>query len=265
MTSSTSERGIIVFDSGVGGITLLHQLMQKAPDELYLYYADSIHVPYGTRTTDEIIDLVQTGIDKIFTPGTKAIVLACNTATSAAVDVLRDRYDIPVIGMEPAIKPALLENDSSKVLVLGTDYTIRQNKFNVLVKALDARNRIEVLSMQELVNFAEEYDFKSAKVMTYIQKQFRDIAWGDFTSIVIGCTHFLYYSSLIRSLVPSHISLINGHEGTIRQLLNSISTEGPLKPGLNVFISGLEVDNEVIMPYLKYLDNEKEMLFSSIN
>ena len=131
---------IAVFDSGFGGISVLKELARLMPGENYLYYGDCKNAPYGTKSTAEVRDLTVWNIGRLIENGTKAVVIACNTATSAAAETLREKYpDIPIIGMEPALKPAALSMDHAQVLVMATALTLREDKFHQLYRPLRTR------------------------------------------------------------------------------------------------------------------------------
>ena len=134
---STDNRPIGVLDSGLGGISVLRELVKLMPGEDFIYYGDSANAPYGTRTPEEVIDLTKKDVEFLLERGAKAIVVACNTATSAGIQILRERYtDIPVIGIEPALKPAVLSKQNPKVLVMATPMTLREEKFHHLMQWL---------------------------------------------------------------------------------------------------------------------------------
>jgi len=182
---------IAIFDSGVGGLTVLHEAMSMMPNEDYLYYADSAHVPYGHRSSYEINKLVSQAVQKIMHYPIKAIVLACNTATSISVQTLRDTYEIPVIGMEPAIKVAADMDQKGKILVLATEVTLKEKKYKDLVGALDIESQVEGIALPRLVDYAEEFIFDSDDVRSYLKEAFAHVSWEDYSNIVLGCTHFL--------------------------------------------------------------------------
>ena len=251
------EQYIGVFDSGVGGITVLHEAMTKLPDELFLYYADSANVPYGNKQPRAVKAYIFKAVEQMTAFNLKALVLACNTATSLAAADLRKAFDFPIIGMEPAIKPALLMADNRRVLVLGTPITLSEEKFEVLVNKLDGDLQIDKLPMQELVNYAEEFDFDSQGLKSYIKKCFRNIDWSQYHAIVLGCTHFIYFKELLKSFIPGHIEIFDGNQGTVTQLSRMIDRRFPItNDKIKCLLSGIEVSNEVLIPYLNYLKGE---------
>ncbi len=261
-----TERYIGVFDSGVGGLTLLHRAKELLPHEHFLYFADSANVPYGDKPPKKIEQLVDDAIALMMKHPIKAIVLACNTATSVSASKLRNTYDLPIIGMEPAIKPAVLEGDPRKTLVLATELTLKERKYKDLVRSLHAEDKIDGLPLQDLVNYAEEYDFDSPALTRYLRSAFSKINWEEYKSVVLGCTHFLYFKEVFSKFIPEHIHFIDGHDGTIKHLTNQIARNPyGTHPKLKCILSGLEVSNEIIRPYLNFLNQRSNRFLSFSN
>jgi glutamate racemase len=211
------------FDSGLGGLTVLHEALKQMPHEQYIYFADSDHAPYGTQSTANIKSLVFDAADFLFQQDLKALVLACNTATSVVIKDLRKKYSIPIIGMEPAVKPAIELASNKKTLLCATEKTLIENKLKLLIKNLNAVDKVERLSLQGLVSFAEKFDFKSLAARNYLSHSFSKINWVEFDSIILGCTHFIYFKQLIRQLIPAEIQILDGNEGTVKHLQNTIT------------------------------------------
>ena len=139
-----------IFDSGIGGLTVLRQAMRSLPKEQYLFFADTAHVPYGTKTKEEILSYVDSAVNFMAEKGVKAIVIACNTATSAAIGYLRAKYSIPILGMEPAVKPAVQRNRGKRVMVIATPVTVREEKLKNLLAAVDKDHVVDLLALPEL-------------------------------------------------------------------------------------------------------------------
>ncbi len=248
---------IAFFDSGIGGLSVLQEALHLMPNEKYIYYADSENAPYGTKSSEEIEQLVFKAVDFLATYPLKALVLACNTATMVVVKKLRAKYDFPIIGMEPAVKPAIENSPDKMSLVCATELTLKAAKLNELIHTLDAEDRIQKLSLQKLVTFAEKYDFDSPKVKAYLKKQFKNIAWDDFDSIVLGCTHFLFFIPIIQKMIPDHIHLLDGNLGTVRHLSNNISkTRSNKKKSIQYFISGKTTASDYFESYLNILKKQ---------
>ena len=172
-------------------------------------------------------------MDFIVSKNVKAIVVACNTATSVAIEDLRKKYDIPIIGMEPAVKPAVRYTDieNKKVLVTATKLTLKEEKLHNLISALDSESIVDLLELQELVQFAERLDFDETRITKYLENQFKEIDLKDYQTLVLGCTHFIFFKDMIQKLVTKEISIIDGNEGTIRHLQNILRTKKSLNQG----------------------------------
>lgn len=233
MSNKEERYKIGFFDSGIGGLTVLHKALEMMPLEDYIYYADTENQPYGIKTKAEVRELVFKAMDFIVSKNVKAIVVACNTATSVAIEDLRKKYDIPIIGMEPAVKPAVKYTDieNKKVLVTATKLTLKEEKLHNLISALDSESIVDLLELQELVQFAERLDFDETRITKYLENQFKEIDLKDYQTLVLGCTHFIFFKDMIQKLVTKEISIIDGNEGTIRHLQNILRTKKSLNQG----------------------------------
>ncbi len=213
---------IAIFDSGIGGFTTLLDAVKLFPNENFLYYADTANVPYGEKNATEVRQITEYSISKILDFNVKAIVIACNTATSAAIADLRRKYDLPILGMEPAVKPALnITNNHStanRVMLLSTKLTQQNHKLVQLLRQLDEKHRVDCIPLPGLVTFAESLDFKSSDVISYLQQNILCHDLSQYGTIVLGCTHFIWYRQLLTELLPPHIKLIDGNDGTLRNL-----------------------------------------------
>lgn len=147
------------FDSGIGGLSVLYEALRHLPREEYLYYADNANVPNGNKSRKEIRGCVFEAVDFMAGMAIKALVVACNTATGGAIQDIRRKYAFPVIGMKPAVKPAIKSVADKRVLVFATPLTLRESKFIGLLNQVDIHNRVDVLPLQELVTFAEACQF----------------------------------------------------------------------------------------------------------
>ncbi|MBR6755774.1 MAG: glutamate racemase [Peptococcaceae bacterium] len=216
---------IAIFDSGIGGLTVLHQALQQMPQEDYLYYADTLHVPYGTKTKEEIISCVDEAVAFIAEQDVKALVVACNTATSVAIAELRQKYTFPIIGMEPAVKPAVSQSQK-RVLVIATPMTLQEQKLHDLLLQIDMTHIVDLLPLPQLVTLAEDGIFSGAEVETYLQKEFGRYALEDYDTVVLGCTHFNFFKDTLRRLLPGNISLLDGSNGTVKHLQHLLAERG---------------------------------------
>ncbi|HZG86745.1 glutamate racemase [Paenibacillus sp.] len=214
---------IAVFDSGMGGLTVLHEAMGRIPGETFIYYADTLHVPYGTKPKEFVRDCVLTSVRAIMEQPepVRAVVVACNTATSIAIGALRETYpDIPIIGMEPAVKPAveLIRGSGKRVLVTATPLTLQESKYHELVKRVDDQAIVDSLPLPELVRFCEELRFEGEEIEAYFRERFAGLRLADYGTIVLGCTHFPFYRRALARVLPSHIRMIDGSRGTVKRL-----------------------------------------------
>ncbi len=239
------------FDSGIGGITVLYEALKVLPKEDYIYYADTLNVPYGPKPKDEVKEYIFNAIDFITKQRVKAIVIACNTATSVAIEELRAKYSIPIIGMEPAVKPAVENNkDNKRVLVTATDLTLKEEKLQNLIAKLDSGHIVDLLPLPELVQFAERFKFDEYTVLPYLRKRLSEYDLCNYETIVLGCTHFPYYKDMFRKLLPPEVSIIDGSIGTVKNLKRILEEKDLLKEGngsITFYHSGLKVEDNIIL------------------
>lgn len=209
---------IAVFDSGMGGVSVLRQLYKLMPNENYLYFGDSINAPYGTKSTEEIRRLTSQNIEMLISRGAKAVVIACNTATSAAAKYLREKYSsFPIIGLEPALKPAVLSKDKPTVVVMATPLTLREEKFATLMSRFESEAQIIKLPAPRIVNLVESDKVGSAEMKAYIEELFSPYDKRGIDCVVLGCTHFPFAKKDIEAVLGSEVAFFDGGEGAARQ------------------------------------------------
>lgn len=220
------------FDSGIGGITVLHDAIKMLPNEDYLYYADTLNVPYGPKPKNQVKQYVFDAVEFIVKQGVKAVVIACNTATSVAIEELRIKYDIPIIGMEPAIKPAVEKNIIDKrVLVTATELTLKEEKLQNLVNRVDSEHIVDFLPLPGLVQFAERFEFNESTVLPYLRDQLGRFDLKKYKTIVLGCTHFPFFKDMFRKVLPAQIDMIDGNMGTVKNLKRILEDRNLLNDG----------------------------------
>ena len=235
------------FDSGVGGLTVLARALKEIPGADYLYYADTRYVPYGTKTKEEVRARTLEAAEFLFQNGAEILVVACNTATSAAIEALRAKYAAPIIGMEPAVKPAVACHQDKRILVTATELSLREEKFRNLVARLDCEEFIDLLPLSGLVPLAEALQFDEASVEPYLREQLAPYELRRNQAIVLGCTHFIFNRRHIRSIAGPDIDLIDGNLGTVRRLAAAIHEAG-LQPGGSGDIQFFESGERVTAP-----------------
>ena len=205
------------FDSGVGGLSVLRYAIEKMPEENYIYFGDSLNAPYGTKSKEEVFSLTENGVKNLVKQGAKAVVVACNTATSIAVDRLRKDIKIPIISMEPAIKPAL-EQTNGKVLLLATSVTVSSTRVNALIDKYDIEKRVIKIPCPELAKKIEEAVFKKNVIDEYLNELLSPLKKLDATAVVLGCTHYPFVKENIKKVLGSDLKIYDGINGTISHL-----------------------------------------------
>lgn len=200
---------------------MLTAAMKKLPHEDFLFLADTLHVPYGTKAKEDVKAYIHQAMETIMQEEVKAIVVACNTATSMAISDLRKAYPIPVIGMEPAVKPAVEINRASgkRILVLATPLTLKESKYKDLVRRVDSMHIVDSLPLPELVEHCEALNFDPEIMTAYFTKKFGAFDLNEYGTIVLGCTHYPFYKRILSDLLPDHIRIIDGSEGTVNRLI----------------------------------------------
>ena len=235
---------IAFFDSGIGGLTVLRQAVAALPNETYLYYADTRHAPYGVKSKAEVRTLCFEAIDFLAAQSIDALVVACNTATSAAIAELRSRYAFPIVGMEPAVKPAIAKNAGKKILVFATSLTLRESKLETLIDALDKTRKVERRELDGLVAFAENFEFDTPIVLRYLQEKLSNVDWSQYETVVLGCTHFIYYRDMLQALAGRDVQFIDGNEGTVNRLVSLVGAHRTAQPAggprIAFYASGIE-------------------------
>lgn len=208
------------FDSGIGGLTVLAESLRRLPAEDYLYMADTLHVPYGTKSKDEVKGYILETVGMMMREGIDALVVACNTATSIAVEELRTLYSVPIIGMEPAVKPAVEMNlaTGKRVLVFATPLTLKQPKYYALVSRVNGEGIVDSLPLPELVTYCESLQFDKAIMSEYFRSKLASYDLDSYGIIVLGCTHYPFYKTILSELLPPHIQIVDGNVGTVKRL-----------------------------------------------
>lgn len=254
------------FDSGIGGLSVLHHAMKILPEEEFIFFADEDNVPYGVKTRAEVLGYVDEAFKFLVAQDVGAIVVACNTATSAAVRAMRAKYSLPIVGMEPAIKVALDLYPGKKFLVAATEITITGEKIYALIERLRAERFVELKALSKLVEFAERMEFESAAVEKYLREEFSAYDFSEFSSVVLGCTHFNYFKDTMRKILPPHVKFLDGNAGTINYLIQLAGLKPSASketPRVDYFYSGRRVTSTEelarLEKYLRRLDKMYEL------
>ena len=223
---------VAVFDSGLGGISVLRELVRTLPRENYLYFGDSLHAPYGTKTPQEVVDLSLQAADRLLSQGAKALVVACNTATSAAIRTLRKTYpELAIVGTEPAIKPAVERHPGGRILMLATAMTVQEEKFQRLKAQYDEQAQIIPIACSGLMEYVEQGILRGAEVEGYLLDKLEPYLKVPIDAVVLGCTHYPFLRGAIRRIVGRRPEIIDGSIGIARQLERRLEEQGLLNPG----------------------------------
>ncbi|MBQ9118539.1 MAG: glutamate racemase [Lachnospiraceae bacterium] len=214
-----------VFDSGVGGISTLKELVHILPNEKFLYYGDSANAPYGEKTTEQVLALVMNIVHYLVEQRVKAIVIACNTATSVAVAKVRAAYPkLPVIGVEPAIKPAAAAKEHARVLVMATPITLHLEKYQQLSKTLEEKAEFIPVNCAGLAHRIERGDLEAEDLQQMLEKLLRPFV-GKIDSVVLGCTHYPFVKQQIQKIL-GEVPMFDGSVGTAQELKRQLQKHG---------------------------------------
>ena len=253
------NRPIGVFDSGIGGLSVLAKILQILPNEKYIYYADTDNVPYGTKPKEEVKKYINEAVEFFISKDVKAIVIACNTATSIAIKELREKYSIPIIGIEPAAKPAVENRGTKRVLIMATPTTIREEKLRYLLQELEAEENVDLIAMPELVRFAENEDFSSTEVENYIRNQLKEYNLEEYSELVLGCTHFPFFKDILLKIFPKGTQIIDGSTGVANRLKDVLSEKellGNNNLEIEYYYSGRRIVDKKELEKLDRLSNK---------
>lgn len=214
-----------IFDSGIGGLSVLEQARKKCPQEDFIFYADVDNVPYGEKTIEQVMSYCIEAADFLIDHGAKLILIACNTATSVAVEHLRKTLSIPVIGMEPAVKKAVEQYCDKRVMVAATPITVQGEKMHHLVDLVDTKHQVDLVALPGLVQFAEKGIYEGEEVKSYLQTALHEYKLEEYGSFVLGCTHFNYFKKALRDILPEGVKFVDGIDGTVNRLRQIMEQE----------------------------------------
>lgn len=213
---------IAVIDSGVGGISVLRELCALMPKEDFIYFGDSKNAPYGTKSRDEVLAITRENLAWLKERGIKAIVIACNTATSAAVRILRgEESELVIVGIEPAVKPPSVDFDHPRVLCMATPLTLKEEKFKRLCERFSDVEDIIPLPCPGLVEFIERGELDSPALHEYLDELLSPYI-GGIDALVLGCTHYPHIKDAIAAHIPAGVKIYDGGAGTARETMRRL-------------------------------------------
>ncbi|MBK8754002.1 MAG: glutamate racemase [Candidatus Competibacteraceae bacterium] len=226
--SHSNNNPIGVFDSGVGGLSVFRQIRADLPDETLLYVADSGHAPYGNKPADFIVRRSFAITEFLLEQGAKAVVVACNTATAAAIARLRAQLDIPIIGIEPALKPAVAGTRSGVVGILATGNTVRSDKFAALLDRHRQHTRVLVQPCPGLADCVERGELSGPHPRTLLERYLEPLLTQGADTLVLGCTHYPFLIPLIQRLVGPNVVILDPSPAVAQQLRRRLEWGGLL-------------------------------------
>ena len=234
------NKAIGIFDSGVGGTSIWKEINKLLPLENTIYLADSINAPYGNKSPEEITELSIKNTEKLLELDCKIIVVACNTATTNAIKTLRGKYSIPIIGIEPAIKPAALATKSKSIGILATKGTLSSALFSQTNSAFTKNISVVEIIGEGLVPLIEKGDLESPEMYALLKKHTKPMIMANVDYIVLGCSHYPYIVKALKDILPEHIQIIDSGEAVAKQtktILQNLGLikEDTIKPKLEFF------------------------------
>lgn len=240
-----------VFDSGLGGISVLRALVAELPHEDFHYFGDSANAPYGEKDEAQVLELSRGIVDRLLADGAKAIVIACNTATSASAAVLRAAHaDVPIVGIEPALKPAARSFPHGRILVMATEMTLRLDKYHELARAWGGECEVIPVPCPGLAARIERGDLDAPDLAEMIEDLVGGYA-GAVDAVVLGCTHYPFVREQIARVLGPGVVFFDGGAGTARQLRKRLSDEGLLsardRTGRVAFSSSRDTPGEIAL------------------
>jgi glutamate racemase len=215
-----------VFDSGVGGLSILDEALQQLPHHNYIYFADSANAPYGDKPPQWIAERSLQICHYLMEQDCSAIVVACNTATAEAIATIRSTLDIPIIGVEPGIKPAAMQSQNGIVGVLATETTLNSDKFNALLATLPEHCQFIKQAGAGLVPLIEAGLIETPEMQALLRSHLKPIQDQGADTLVLGCTHYPFLKKMIRAVVGDSMTLIDTSDAVVRQLLRQIHQQG---------------------------------------
>ena len=230
-TDARRAQSIAVLDSGAGGISVLSELMRLMPSEHFIYLGDAQNAPYGSKTQAEVLEITLRNVEMLKKRGIKALVIACNTATAAAVAYLREHEsDLIIVGIEPALKPASLVCERPTVLVMATELTLKLPKYHLLAARFDAVcRRIISLPCPGLVEMIEQGKVEGPEIHGYLERLFAPYLDQKIDAVVLGCTHYRHVWREIASFWQGRACLVDGCRGTAEQAFRMLWHDGLIR------------------------------------
>ena len=214
-----------IFDSGVGGVTIFKSIQKSLPKENIIYFSDNLNSPYGNKSKKEIQDLSLKNSSWLIDKGCKIIVVACNTATTNSISLLRESFKLPFIGVEPAIKPAAINTKTGNIGVLATKGTLNSNLFNITSNDYCSEINIIEKNGNGLVEMIENGILNGIEIEKLLIRFLNPMVNSNIDHLVLGCTHYPLIKNSIRKILPENIKILDSGEAVAKQIKKIIITK----------------------------------------
>ena len=228
-----------LFDSGIGGLSIYNEIKNSMPNESTIYIADNLNAPYGKKAESEIIQLSIKNTQKLVDLRCKLIIVACNTATTNAIEILRKKFNIPIVGIEPAIKPAMLKTKSNNIGVLATEKTLSSNLFlktsNRFSKGVNIHEQIGF----DLVKIIEENGINEELLIPKLREYIEPMLEKNIDHLVLGCTHYYYLMYLLKKILPNGVKILDSSRAVtkrVKNLLKDYNIDSNTSKTKNIFL-----------------------------
>ncbi len=251
-----NTRAIGVMDSGVGGLSVLQHIHRLLPHEHLSYVADSQYAPYGSLSPEKITERCFTIADFLIAQDAKALVVACNTATAASIQLMREKYALPIIGMEPAVKPAALASQNGIIGVLATVGTLKSAQFAALLTNYGQDIQVHTQGCEGLVECVERGEINAASTKAFITKYCAPLLDAGADTIVLGCTHYPFLRELIQEVVGANVSVIDTGEAVAKHLQATLKAQSLLttlvetEPNITIWTNNVAEDRDAVIQRL---------------
>ena len=228
-----------LFDSGIGGLSIYNEIKNSMPNESTIYIADNLNAPYGKKAESEIIQLSIKNTQKLVDLHCKLIIVACNTATTNAIEILRKKFNIPIVGIEPAIKPAMLETKSNNIGVLATEKTLSSNLFLQTSDRFSKGINIHEQIGFDLVKIIEENGINEELLISKLREYIEPMLEKNIDHLVLGCTHYYYLMYLLKKILPNGVKILDSSRAVtkrVKNLLKDYNIDSNTSKTKNIFL-----------------------------
>jgi len=243
---SLNHTPIGIFDSGIGGLPIAQKVRELLPSEDIIYVADTAFAPYGEKSEAEILQRAIQVVEFLLSKNVKAIVVACNTATMVAIKTLRERYDVPFIGVEPGVKPAAIQTKTGVIGVLATEKTLSSHAFDALAKRVAGNVQMEIQPSPKLVHLVENLQLDFDQAHKAVREYVEPLMIKGADTIILGCTHFAHLTPVIEQVAGSPVTVISTELAVAKEVQRRLDLEKLLcmatLPAMNRFYTSGDLD-----------------------